>query len=619
MKFRLLYDDEQKEYVHKTLLKAAEDMVSHYDFYNPELFNDLQHDEPLLLYLSDAQLKKFLPRLAGKGIRVGVLPHPAAREACVGMGVDSNLSRALDHLKKQPKPVKTDMLFCNGTPIFNSMVVGQTFRLTSEDQSEKKGFWQRRLGFLTRFLNIRPFRVDVALTGDRMIKTSVAGIVVSEHRKSSLLSRLVLEDSSINDGRMHAFLISPRSVSEMIHTAIRSLWKKEKLPPFGAHIKTSAITLSFPAGEQEFLIDNVKFIASDLELRIGEEKLEIFPGAYLELPETLKESAEIYRTNALPSGEAALALAERKLPFIRHASSDEFKELFHVLRDNARLKNSYLVLMVLSTVIATFGLFANSTPVVIGAMILAPLMSPIISLSMGALRQDRKLISTSTSTILGGLGLALFAAVVISWITPIQSAGSEILARTRPNLLDLGIAVVSGIAGAYAHAREEVAKTLAGVAIAVALIPPLAVAGIGIGWGDLQVFLGAALLLLTNLAGIVLAASVTFMLLGFSPLKLATRGIFISLAVVLVLSIPLALGFNQMVQEHKIIRQLEGLETEMAVIRDVQVQRLSPMKISIRLVSEMPVGDEYIDRIKELIELEVKQNIELEVVTAISR
>ncbi len=109
------------------------------------------------------------------------------------------------------------------------------------------------------------------------------------------------------------------------------------------------------------------------------------------------------------------------------------------------------------------------------------------------------------------------------------------------------------------------------------------------------------------------------MLLGFSPLKLATRGIFISLALVVVLSIPLALGFNQMVQEHKIISHLEGMETEFAVSRDVQVQRLSPMKISIRLVSEGPVSDDYINRIKELIEAEVRHEVELEVVTAISR
>ncbi len=619
MKFRLLYDYEHQESVKKTLLKSAEDLVSHYDVYDTLLKTDLDPGEPLLLYLSDHQLKELLPGLAGSGVRVAVLPHPGARQICIGMGVDTNLSKALDHLRDAPKPVKTDLLFCNGIPIFNNMVVGQTFRLTSEDVAKKEGFWNRRLGFLTRFLNIRPFRVDVELPNDRKLKTSVAGIVVSEHRKSSLLSRMVLEDSSISDGRMHAFLISPRSVSEMIHSAFRSLWDKNKLPPFGAHIKTSHIWFSFPDGERVLLIDKVKHTASDIKLTIGEKQVEIFPGAYLEVPEASRESADIFRTSALPSGEAAQALAERKLPFIKHASSEEFKDLFQVLRDNARLKNSYLVLMVLSTLIATFGLFANSTPVVIGAMILAPLMSPIISLSMGALRQDKNLISTSVSTILAGLGIAFLAAVLLTLITPIQSAGSEILARTRPNLLDLGIAVVSGIAGAYAHAREEVAKTLAGVAIAVALIPPLAVAAIGIGWGDWPVFTGAALLLLTNLAGIVLAGSITFMLLGFSPLQLATKGIFISLAVVVVLSVPLALGFNQMVNEHKIIRQLEGMQTELAVIRDVKVQRLAPMKISFMLVSGSAVTEDYIDSIKELVEKEVGLEVEIEVITAISR
>jgi len=252
-------------------------------------------------------------------------------------------------------------------------------------------------------------------------------------------------------------------------------------------------------------------------------------------------------------------------------------------------------------------------------MILAPLMSPIISLSMGTLRQDKGLITNSIRTIFAGLGLAFLFAVLLTLVTPIHSAGSEILARTRPNLLDLGIAVVSGIAGAYAHAREEVAKTLAGVAIAVALIPPLAVASIGIGWADWGIFWGASLLLTTNLAGMVLAASATFLLLGFSPFKLARKGMMISLLLVLVLSIPLALGFKQMVYGHKLSRQLEGLHTEVAVVKEVHVQRVSPVRLSLKLVSVSPVTETEIDTIKKMIEELINDEVEIEVVNAILR
>ncbi|MEX2591556.1 MAG: TIGR00341 family protein [Anditalea sp.] len=623
IKFRLVIDMEEEEFVEGNILPIVEDIIERYEVFNLEALLEslkgLKTEESLLLYLSDDQLKDLLPRLAGSGIKIAVLPHPQAREACLGMGVDRSLEKAIDHLKDAPQPIKTDVLFCNGRPVFNNMVVGQTFKLTSEDLSKSNGFWKRKLNYIGRFFNIKPFRVDVDLPNGKKLKTSVAGIVVSEHRKNFFISRLVLADSSVNDGKMHAFLIIPRSIVEMFRFAIRSLWEPGKFPSFGAHIKTTKISLSFPDGERDFLVDKEKLSSQNIDLHIGKEQIDIIPGANLELPGSLTESAEIFKVKALPAGEAAEGLSGRKLPLIRHASFEEFKELFQILRENARLKNSYLVLMVLSTVLATFGLFADSTPVVIGAMILAPLMSPIISLSMGALRQDKMLITNSFVTILAGLGLSLVFAVLITWLTPIQSAGSEILARTRPNLLDLGIAVVSGIAGAYAHAREEVAKTLAGVAIAVALIPPLAVAAIGIGWADWSIFFGATLLFATNLAGMVLTASLTFMLLGFSPFKLAKKGMGISLLLVLLLCIPLALGFKQMVYEHQVKKQLEDLQTEIANIKDVKVQNLSPMKISLKLVSENPIGAREIDLIKTLIEDKVKQSVEIEVVTVISR
>ena len=124
---------------------------------------------------------------------------------------------------------------------------------------------------------------------------------------------------------------------------------------------------------------------------------------------------------------------------------------------------------------------------------------------MGLLRQDGQLIRYSLKSIGLGLLLGYLCAILITWMTPLTTVNLQILARVRPNLLDLGIAVGSGIAGAYAHSKKEVAKTLAGVAIAVALVPPLAVSGIGIGWMNWGVFSGALLLLVTNLAGMVLA------------------------------------------------------------------------------------------------------------------
>lgn len=195
--------------------------------------------------------------------------------------------------------------------------------------------------------------------------------------------------------------------------------------------------------------------------------------------------------------------------------------------------------MILSTVLATLGLFLNNSPVVIGAMLLAPLMGPLVSLSMGVLRNDDKLLKTALQVFLVGTGLTLLVAALTTLMLPYEQATDEIRARLQPNLLDLGVAIVSGIAAAYAHARESIQKSLPGVAIAVALVPPACVMGVGLGWMDWSVISGAGLLFLTNLAGIVLAAMFTFLCLGFAPVLKVNRGVGFSLLLTVLVSIPL--------------------------------------------------------------------------------
>ncbi|TVQ80113.1 MAG: TIGR00341 family protein [Flavobacteriales bacterium] len=402
----------------------------------------------------------------------------------------------------------------------------------------------------------------------------------------------------------------------MISYAFNSLWESNKLPRFGAHIKTGSCVLKNPEGVFNYTEDGDRKSNQELRFELKKKMLSAIPGEHLDLKNTSHSTNEIFKIQALPRGESARELSKSQLPLIKRASTEEFKDLFQVLRENAELRTTYLVLMVLSTTLATFGLFADSTPVVIGAMILAPLMSPIISLSMGALRQDKNLIFSSTNTILTGLGICILFAIFITLITPIKNPNSEILSRTNPNLLDLGIAVISGIAGAYAHAREEVAKTLAGVAIAVALVPPLVVAGIGLGWMDWSVFSGALLLLLTNLAGMVLAASVTFMLLGFSPFRLATKAVFLSLILVGAFSVPLGLGFNRMVYKHKVIQNLNGFSIGDITIKDVSVQSVKPLTISIRIVANERVDNDKLREIKNQIEEKLNNEVELEITTS---
>ena len=179
----------------------------------------------------------------------------------------------------------------------------------------------------------------------------------------------------------------------------------------------------------------------------------------------------------------------------------------------------FRLLVWFSAVIATLGLIADSTAVVIGAMLVAPLMA-IGEASLGG-RTRQGLIAV------GALGEGIVAAIAISFVLAhvtmlssfdaLEALPDEVQARTRPNPLDLGIALAGGAIGAYAVARMRDSAALPGVAIATALMPPLCTVGIGFAIEDRGVWGGALLLFATNLAAIVFTAGIVFWALGLGP------------------------------------------------------------------------------------------------------
>ncbi|MGY6561522.1 MAG: DUF389 domain-containing protein [Luteibaculaceae bacterium] len=572
----------------------------------------------LWLFLSKEQIHSIFNEEVNTKVIFLILPHPESTEICVGLGINLTLEDAIKDYLKAEKEFQLDLMYCNNEVVFNSVVIGNTFQLVTSNKIKKLGFFKQTKLLFSQLFKLEPFRVSVFVSEEKSFTTTVSGIFVVQHGKSTLLSRLIVDDSFANDGLFHSFLISPRSVSGLALFFIRSIFKQKTLPPFAAHIKTGEIHFS---ADKEFKVsvDGESKLMKEVKLTVKKQAIAVVPGAFLRTEGSGTNSGTVYKIKELPLGEAAEALEEKKLPLLKQASTDEFKDLFKILRDNAKLKSTFLVLMVLSTAIATFGLFLNSSPVIIGAMILAPLMSPIISLSMAALRQDRSLATQSGITIAAGLAFSFAVGVILTWITPIKVPNEEIVARIRPNLLDLGVAVFSGIAGAYAHAREEIAKTLAGVAIAVALVPPLAVAAIGLGWLNWEIYSGATLLLLTNLVGMVLAGAITFLLLGFSPVKRAKKGLVLTAVLFFLLSVPLGIGFYKMVREHRIIQELEGWESKEITVKEVKVIRNKPLQISVKLVSNKMITENEIEEIKENLEKKLGREAEFEVNLAIKK
>ncbi len=170
-----------------------------------------------------------------------------------------------------------------------------------------------------------------------------------------------------------------------------------------------------------------------------------------------------------------------------------------------------------SAFIATFGLFLDSVAVIIGAMLIAPLMSPVLATGLAVAHGDPKFLRSALVAVAKGAVVAVVCAAVTGVIAPELAPGKEILIRTRPNLFDLAVAFASGVAGAYTFSSKHLSASLPGVAIAAALIPPLGVVGIGFGFGYHQIMWGALLLFGANLIAIAFGGAVTFIALGFYP------------------------------------------------------------------------------------------------------
>lgn len=180
------------------------------------------------------------------------------------------------------------------------------------------------------------------------------------------------------------------------------------------------------------------------------------------------------------------------------------------------------VLLLLSVAIATFGVMQDSTAVVIGAMLVAPLMTPILGTAAGIVNAWIGRIGASLILVAAGVAAAIALAFAIGqWfpmVVPIES-NSQVLSRISPNLIDMMIAIAAGAAGAYANVDRRVSGSIAGVAIAVALVPPLGVVGLNLQATFYNDAVGAFLLFLTNFVSIILAASGVFFLMGYAPIK----------------------------------------------------------------------------------------------------
>jgi uncharacterized hydrophobic protein (TIGR00271 family) len=225
------------------------------------------------------------------------------------------------------------------------------------------------------------------------------------------------------------------------------------------------------------------------------------------------------------------------------------------IRNGAVLSSPYMLMNVLAAIIATYGLFANSPAVVISAMIVAVLLGPIVGVSLALVDIDMKLLLKSLTSLLAGAIGVMFTAFIIGTIHKDLPITNEIMARTAPNLLDLMVALAGGAAGAYATVSPRLSIAVVGVAIAVALVPPLSATGILFARGKFTLAFGALVLIFTNMVAIQFASSVVLWLNGFrrrhrtseQPWLVFAKGNVISIVILLALAVVFTTSLQRIV------------------------------------------------------------------------
>ena len=526
---------------------------------------DISKASHLLVTAAVEEIKIVMSISHQNSISLGIIPTSEQKELIRTFALPSKPEEAI----KQALVVcekKIDALYCNGKIVLQEVVIGDAPPLDQFDSTLKDKTYLDRVKIFWRTIKkvkeLKHTKMKITDAKENEISISAVGVVGVEYNNATFAAKLIAPELSVNDGKLSIVILSPTSIMQYIGYLFKSLVSHltpKTLPRSVGFMRSSKITIE-PKTELDVHIDSANVLKTPVVLEVKEEALAISVGAkFWEKQNKDVSTKNSIKVDHLPSDEESANYLSVAIPLFSHASQEQYTALFKNLREESRTSSTFMILLILATMIATFGLFINSSSIIIGAMLLAPLMQPIVSLSMGVLRQDSALQVNGIKTIAIGVFAVVATAALIALFTPIERLTSEMAGRLSPTILDLFVAIVSGVAAAYAKSNEKILGSLAGVAIAVALVPPIAVAGIGLGWADWHMFSTAFLLFITNLVGIVLAAAFTFFVLGFSPLHIAKKGIGVWLLIVALVAIPLYSSFSQMQEDISVRRTLSNL------------------------------------------------------------
>lgn len=282
---------------------------------------------------------------------------------------------------------------------------------------------------------------------------------------------------------------------------------------------------------------------------------------------------------------------------------------------------SFHFMLGLSAIISTLGLLANSVAVIIGAMIIAPLMGPIVGMAYSTAMGNRKLLRRSSLTLLKGVILTVVVSYFTASLIGLDTVDSEILSRTNPTLIDFGIALAAGMAGAFTQTRRSISDAIPGVAIAVALVPPLSVVGIGLALGEREISTGSSLLFMTNLICIIFFGGLVFLFQSYGNIDRAKKGLAFSTAVMFILGVPLTLSMRELIIKKNVRYQiLDSIVDETDAFKDsdinsvVVIPKKGYLQVNLEIAAPVDsISQTDIDSVRRLLTRKIARPIDLRV------
>ena len=309
-------------------------------------------------------------------------------------------------------------------------------------------------------------------------------------------------------------------------------------------------------------------------------------------------------------------------PGLRAFISNLYDELFNLqidkasnqdiiddIRKDSVFKGPNLWILIFAIIICSIGLDVNSTAVIIGGMLISPLMGPLIGVGLSISRFDLELLKKSSFNIFVAIILSVITSFVYFLISPLNKAQSELLSRTSPAIWDVLIAFAGGLAGIIAYTRKEKSNVIPGVAIATALMPPLATAGFGLASGNFQYFYGAMYLFAINSIFIILGTYIVIKILGirrkkYLEPKIEKRAKWIVILLIFLIIIPSVITGVNMVRQSSFEKNAEKFiknefHPENTIIISHKINyKSNPKKINIVLYGKQ-LDSQYIKKMKE--------------------